>query len=390
MKRLFAVALAAAACTGTIDPSSTDENPFAIRVGGIITATPGHRILGAGQYSSSVINWATHWVPAALVYMSINNGPESVIASGTTGSVTEYIYPGNTYVFRVRAGSTILAETSVTTQTPGTGFGMNYWPQHFGSETLNATNWPTLRPVVAEDMDRIVSLGGQTLRVFFWPGEQAGWDEGQPAGSRITPALKEMAANLPDLLSLANERGLAVIITFGNSYFDNHPDGEDINHPWWIYSYATFNDFMVDTLTWANTIIDAAEHSAYASTVIYYDYENEYYKLRPNMGQYLVDMYENSHVPPGKRGLSVLHQSDDTQDALTQLGTLPGANLGHRHLEYLDFHNYAAESGLDTATLESQMRAVAGDTTVILGEFGRQTPTSADERERGLQVASTA
>jgi hypothetical protein len=107
------------------------------------------------------------------------------------------------------------------------------------------------------------------------------------------------------------------------------------------------------------------------------------------MGAYLVDMYEQSHVPPGKRGLSVLHQADDAQDALTQLQTIAGPNRGHRHLDYVDFHNYAAESGLDTSTLYNQVRAVFPDSTVLLGEFGYDATSPALESAQVSTVAST-
>lgn len=139
-------------------------------------------------------------------------------------------------------------------------------------------NWPGLKPKVAADLDHIASLGGGVIRLTF-VADQCGFPEPQ-----VTQYLLE-------LLQLASERKIKAIITFGNTslvcgpYPSPTPPDWDNCSPqdghtrWWMLSYSNFADFLGVSQYWIDRVVSAVRDSGYSSTVLFYDYQNEYNKL---------------------------------------------------------------------------------------------------------------
>jgi hypothetical protein len=257
-------------------------------------------------------------------------------------------------------------------------FGFNYWPYGYSCKALNSANWAVLRPQVAADFDHMASLGGGVVRLMFWPQESGFRMKENFGGGEFTSEFYEQTANVPDIVRLASERNLKVIIVFGNNYFDlgNGTSG----HRWWMGSYTNFANFLGDTRTWVNGFVNAVESSPWRSAVLFYDYENEYYLDNPNMGWYLTYLYDWSAIPAGKRGVSVLRVPADVDDLKYQLQVGGGPMQGNRSLDYVDFHSYPAVN--HNANIEASYDAVKSrfpGSTVLLGEFGRTTASPADE-----------
>src|SRR3712207_1066712 len=99
-------------------------------------------------------------------------------------------------------------------------FGFNYWPYPYSCRVLNNANWTVVRPQVAADFDHIASLGGGVVRLMFWPQESGFRMKNNFGGGEFTSEFYEQTANVPDIVRLAAERNLKVIIAFGNNYFD--------------------------------------------------------------------------------------------------------------------------------------------------------------------------
>jgi hypothetical protein len=306
------------------------------------------------------------------------------MAEGFSGSASAtWIQPGRPYVFRLYEGTghtKLLSWTSITTQNPPEHtFGFNYWPAGHHDDTLYNANWSKLSPQVQADLDHIASLGGGVIRIFFWP-QVSGFHIANGAGGSFDSQLTEVASNLPAFLKLCADRNIKVIITFGNNFYDSND--RNTGKAWWTAAYGDtsqgFSRFLNDTAHWANTIIDAAETSAYANTVLYYDMENEFSRSTEYADWYISFFYDWTHVPDGKRGTSILDPKD-VPELVTALASSAGPKLGLRRLDYIDFHTYVTPStypNYDRGTPESIATYLRGQfpgTTVLMGEFGYET-----------------
>jgi len=351
---------------------------------GTISSSPSHLVMEPQTLGTTTISWSISGASTAQVYVSNPGGQETLMVTGASGTVTApWIQSGQAYVFRLYEGTShtnLLAWTSVTSQAPpASRFGFNYWPAGHRNDTLLDANWSTLNPVVQADLDHLSSLGGGTIRVFFWP-QTSGYliDNGQ--GGRFTSDLAEITNNLPAFLKLCADRNIGVIIAFGNNYYSDSDPSSGL--PWWAVAYGNspsgFSAFLTDTATWMNKIIDAAESSPSANSIIYYDMENEYSKGTQNAQWYISFLYDWSHVPDGKRGNSVLNAADDGQDLATVLNTAAGPKLGSRHLDYIDFHSYVDAQSYPSyvsnspSTSATTLRNLFPGATVLMGEFGYQ------------------
>ncbi|HUA79928.1 MAG TPA: hypothetical protein VL997_06115 [Dyella sp.] len=348
---------------------------------GSISASPSHLVIEPDQLGNTSITWSTTGVTTAQVYVSKPGVAEQLFGEGATGTApVSWIESGAPYVFRLYAGtshSQLLAWTSVTTQNPPTNtFGFDYWPNKHGADTLYNANWTSLSPVVQADLDHMSSLGGGVIRIFFW-SQDSGFVLTAGQGGQITETLSEVTSNLPSFLKLCADRNIKVIIVFANSGFDSV---DASNNNWWMDAYGNTNQgfasFLNDTATWMNAIVDSAESSPYASSVIYYDMENEYYKGTPNAQWYISFVYDWSHIPDGKRGESVLNVPSDSADLAETLATASGPKLGTRRLDYVDFHSYINKNSYPNyssnvpAASASSLRSAFPGATVLMGEFG--------------------
>lgn len=356
---------------------------------GSISASPSHLVIEPGQLGNTSISWTTTGEATAQVYVSQPGVAEKLMSEGPSGTTSvPWIQPGSPYVFRLYAGtshSQLLAWTSVTTQNPpGNMFGFDYWPNNHGDDTLYNANWPSLSPTVQADLDHISSLSGGVIRIFFWP-QTSGFIITAGQGGKITETLSEVTSNLPSFLKLCADRNIKVIIVFGNNYYDEVDS--NTNENWWMEAYGNtsqgFASFLHDTATWMNAIIDSVESSPYASSVIYYDMENEYYKDTTNAQWYISFVYDWTDIPDGKRGVSVLHVPSDSDDLAFALAASGGPKLGIRRLDYVDFHSYIDSKSYPNYSSNTPSQAAASlrstfpGATVLMGEFGYSvSPTS--------------
>jgi len=354
---------------------------------GWVRASPSHMVIEQGQLGTTVVSWQVSGASTGQVYVSTPGGAETLMAEGASGSASAaWIQPGRPYVFRLYEGTahtTLLSWTSVTTQNPPDHtFGFNYWPAGHSDDTLYNANWSKISPQVQADLDHIASMGGGVIRIFFWP-QVSGFGIAAGAGGSFNSQLTEIAENLPAFLKLCADRKISVIITFGNNFYDaNDPS---TGKAWWTDAYGDtsqgFARFLNDTAHWANTIIDAVENSAYANTVIYYDMENEFNRSTEYADWYISFFYDWTHVPDGKRGVSVLDPKD-APELISALASSAGPKQGLRRLDYVDFHTYITSStypNYDRGTPESIATYLRGEfpgTTILMGEFGYQTNDS--------------
>lgn len=364
--------------------SALSFNAFAAATG-TLSSSPSHLIIEKGELGNATISWSTTGTTDAQVFVSSPGGQETLMAEGPSGSVpASWIVPGQTYVFRLYEGTAhtnLLAWSSVTTQSPpGSAFGFNYWPNGHQDDTLYNANWPSLSPMVQADLDHIASLGGGVIRLFFWP-QVSGFSISPGQGGQFNSQLSEVSANLPSFLKLCADRNISVIVAFGNNYYDSNDTVSGM--PWWEIAYGNSNDgfasFLHDTGDWMNTIVNAIESSPYASSVIYYDLENEYYSQATNAQWYITFLYDWSNVPDGKRGVSVLNAATDGPDLAFALNASAGPKLGNRHLDYIDFHSYMTPQsypGYQSNTpsqAATTLKSIFPSATLVMGEFGYQT-----------------
>ncbi|MHB9035523.1 MAG: hypothetical protein ACYC64_02570 [Armatimonadota bacterium] len=339
---------------------------------GSIYATPQHLVLDRGTLGSSTITWSTSGCPTAQVYVSMDGGAQSLMAAGVSGSSTpNWIQPEKVYVFYLYEGTAhtnLLAWTSVTSHCgPASRMGFNYWPETYGDLCLKDANWTTMRPIVAADLDAISALSGDVIRIMFWPGVGRGWELSPTP--HFTTVLDEMRANLPDFLSLCYDRKIRVEVAFGNTFFGVGTGGLR----WWDIGYSgDWSAFCADAVSWVNGTVQACENSAYKSTVISYEYEQEMNNTVPSHYTYLNYLYDNcTAVPRGKR-----LESPVLADFADDLAS----NLGSRRIDYIDFHTYDLEgSTQDPEVCYDAMHGYFPHSTVGCGEYGHITPDSSEE-----------
>jgi hypothetical protein len=262
-----------------------------------------------------------------------------------------------------------------------TTFGFNYWPPGYSSDCLYS-NWPSLRPQVAADLDHMRSLGAHVLRLMIWP-QSSGFVITQNAGGAFTQDYLTLKSNLVDLVGMAKERNMKVIIAFGNSYLTSGPSPGAF---WWQLAYTgsnpdAFTKFLVDSVTWINGIVTSLQESTSSDAVLFYDFQNEVTSDSLNYQWWYVSfMYDWSVVPAGRRGVSILNAPQDAQTLANVLAQDPQPNLPPRSLQFVDFHSYPALSA--NANIELAYDAVKASfptATVMIGEFGRSASATVDE-----------
>lgn len=217
--------------------------------------------------------------------------------------------------------------------------------------------------------------------------------------NQLTDDYKAEVSKLPELLALASQRNLKVIIAFGNTYLTCGPNPtpppdwdscspQDPNRRWWKENhYSSFERFLGDSQVWIDWMVGGVQGSGYCSTVLFYDYQNEYNKFLPDytMPWYLTYMYRWSSVPAGRRGLSVLNIDpndiwyDDPSDVRNQMNGAFGSSW---HLDYIDFHSYFNQTGARNTNIQDSYRHTKGvfpDSTVLLGEFAYNLLSNGNE-----------
>jgi len=264
-------------------------------------------------------------------------------------------------------------------------FGFDYWPAGYHNNTLNNANWTSLSPKVQADLDHIASLGGGMVRLMFWPENSGFTLPGNMGGGQIdTQLLGQITGNLPALLKLCADRNIKVTIAFGNDYLIYNDPAT--NAPWWTSSYGNtsqgFASFLHDSNTWMNAIVDAVEASPYAGDVVFYDLQNEYDARTVNGQWYISFVYDWTHIPANKWGVSVLDASRDAPDLVVALRDSAGPKKGSRYLNYVDFHSYMTpatypnyQSNPPQASAQT-LRNNFPNAKVLMGEFGYQTSVS--------------
>lgn len=251
-------------------------------------------------------------------------------------------------------------------------FGFNYWPGGYGCEVLTNANWTTAnKNVIRADLDHMASLGTKVIRLMFWP-QSSGWTITENGAGTFDSTFNQITSNLPLLLSYIKDRDMKIIIAFGNNYLDlKCPDGR----PWWKWAYGNngFNSFFTDSYTWVNGIATACQNSSSASSILFYDYQNESYSGVEHQWAYINQLYDNvTVIPSGKRGCSILHVPADSDNLANYLGT--------RTLNYVDFHSYPAHNE-NVSSCYTQVKNKFPNATVILGEFGCSTESSSEQTQ---------
>lgn len=294
---------------------------------------------------------------------------------------------------RIYAAALILALSAVNTTHAASVFGFNYWPAGYSCNVLTNANWTVMNQMsVQSDLDQMSSLGADVLRLMFWP-QLSGYSlegGGGPGGATFTSDFTEERSNLVNLLSYCSSRGIKVIITFGNNYLGAY---DSQGQPWWMGFYgnttAGFTNFLADTQYWVNGFVNTIEASPYASTILYYDYQNVYSRFDPNMQWYLRFLYDWSTIPSGKRGCSVRDVDDTFPYAGDDVQALKVA-LDGRTLNFVDYHSYpATPHNPNIEQCYDSVKNRFGTTTVLLGEFGRES-TEQNQQATIVDVSTRA
>jgi hypothetical protein len=279
-------------------------------------------------------------------------------------------------------------------------FGFNYWPPSDNCTILTDAKWNSYgRPQVAADLDHMASLGAGVIRLMFWP-EFCGFAPPATGNATMTGDYQQEVSNLLELLDKAAARNMKVIIAFGNDWFYHKCDsacGPYQNEPGgkqnWQYYYkdrpddgSRFATFLGDSVTWINTLVDKVHYSGRDGAVLYYDYQAEYTKTQPNnggvpnAGWYMTFMYQYSHIPPGKRGVSPFKVAqpgdpnpdlDDVADLRYQFNSVFGSSW---HLDFVAWDSYF-DNGPNVINTNIQgsydrVKGIFPDSTVLLSEFG--------------------
>lgn len=287
-------------------------------------------------------------------------------------------------------------------------FGMHYWPQGYGCAALKQENWVTLKPVVAGDLDHLVSLGVRAVRLMFWPID-CGYtlnpkDDAHPHPGGTVAFSSDYLRNLQEMIALLGSRGFDIFIGFDNSYL-KYPSSECPGQQHWQCAYGNdstgFNAFILQSSLWMNGLVQTVEQSPYAPKVKYYDFIDEATNHVDRMWPYIAYMYDHTAVPKGKRGISLLNIPDDANDLKNQvIDTTAAPN--QRPFDYVSFNtindvNMMPVDGSNTpicpgensvATIQCKLSAnyravqdalASNDSSIAapqisLGSFGFQSP----------------
>ncbi len=345
-------------------------------VQGSLHASPSRLVLAPGAVGKSSIAWSVSGAAGGEVWLSVAGAPEKLFAAGPAGTqLAPWITAPGPYVFSLYAGSTHatrLAYVSVVVGSEPSAFGFDYWPHGESSAALTSAHWsPALEATIAADLDRMVSLGTRLVRLIVWP-EANGFRLAQGAGGTFTAEYGQSLANLPALLALFAARKLQVILVFGDDWLVYDASGTQLTWWQWAYGPSGFPAFLSDCVRYFSGFVQAAEGSGYASTVLYYDLQNEVHDSELDVWPYVRGLYDQLPIPPGKRGISLLDASTDTA-ILTQ-------QLECRRLDYVDLHVYP-QSG-ENVPLGASYAAVAGafpDSVALVGELGAPCPDAGSE-----------
>jgi len=257
----------------------------------------------------------------------------------------------------------LLVLLSVSMSYAGTGF--NYWPPGYGSDVL-IDAWPSKRAEVEADLNHMASMGTDTIRFMFWPSV-TGFQRYYMAGATLTADYVVLNQNLPDLLSMLQERNMKAVIAFANTMAFLKVNGTDLYRWEWAFgsSDADYEDFLDISEDWIRGIVNAVEQSAYANTVLYYDLQNEVRENIPHLDDYLRHMLDANLFPQGKRGVSIWTSPQDNAWLQTQLQGRP--------LDYVEFHTYPPANNTNIGPLTTTMRNQFPGATILMGEYARPT-----------------
>ena len=281
--------------------------------------------------------------------------------------------------------------------------GVHYWPQGYSSNALYNVNWGTsdankgpARIQAEKDIDHLASLGVSVVRLMLW-GEVSGWVLSDQRGgkSTFTAQFDEVKKNLPVLLGIFRAHGIKVVIDFGNSYLKSNTNSADHypNELFWQHAYVTpsntlstaFDEFKADALKWINGIVNTIRDTGYSDLILYYDYEDEVtnsWSQTPVYGysgnsyadkiwEYMIYMNNNSAVPDGKRGLSILYADTDA-------AVLKNKLVGNRPLDYVIF-NVIEPVNQDIPSAYNTVKSLFPSAQVIIGSLGKTAPSFAEE-----------
>ena len=267
-----------------------------------------------------------------------------------------------------------------------TKFGFAYWPVvtnpsfQEGAGVLQNANWTTEnKNIVRCDLNFMRSCSTEVIRFFIRP-ETCGWtiDTTNHTHSFDTTKLSEVAFNLTDnstdgLLRMCSARDVDVVVCFANWYYGQ--TNPDTGNHYWVDAGYSWSGFLNDTYTWMNAIASAINNSAYASTVKYIDYQNEWSAgYQTYSTWYIQGVYDNTtaNVPAVKRACGLLLPETHADDLKTALGS--------RTLAAIDFHQYPGSA----YTVQQRYDAVHAANAfpgipVYIGEFAADGANSSQE-----------
>jgi hypothetical protein len=260
-------------------------------------------------------------------------------------------------------------------------FGFAYWPQGYTNDALFNRNWAVARPAIEKDADQMASMSVGAVRLVFWP-PVSGYIITQNGGGRLNSDYYEMLSHLPSLISIFQQRKIKVMISFANSYLD-------LRNKWgggnwqWAYGPQGFAKFEADSALWMTGVINAIGAN---SNIVFYDYLNEVHNdpsYLLNGWAYVNYMYDHTPVPAGKRGISLCLMPEDANVLKQQ--------LGWRTWDFIDFHSYPVPDGVGSVPVNAniqatytQIKGLFPNATVLMGESGRQAPSSSYEAAQSI------
>lgn len=283
-----------------------------------------------------------------------DDGTETVLSGGSAAISTQ---GADRKVVKIYEGGQVVSHASLTVMKGNGWAGFNYLPEHEKryQEYLDDATWPQVRDQVSRDFDVMAAAGGTVARIVLWPEKST---SSQPR-------------NLADLATIAEQRGIRLVVAFANSWLTN---------PNWQSDRTKWAEFATTSADWMNTYITALEPT---NAVLYYDLQNETSGVRgtqPNIqSAYVAMVYDRTAAPRGKRGISVMHASTDGADLADALVGKP--------MDFVDVHGYGNLDLLDSAVPGLRQKFPAS--TVIVGEFGKSAPDAQKERDQADYTRQT-